>query len=256
YGHGLAMSSDNAQSAITYTSISSDLDGSSWGIPLMNADEFPEMDPYEEVAQQGKVHPLSPTYVSDPMEGGHATLEEIYTYCSPPRYDVAESSAAAAARAPKSQYDFVDTVEAGHGLICSPGHDAWTIARVADRIEDVGYVRALQASEQRMMTSIEEVNLRTLETHMSRMKWQRQSAEDLAITQMMCINALEVGAQTDTVEDASSSCMCGADQFDEEIKAESKCIRRNKGCQAVAHADREQDQRTDAEPSKSNSDSS
>nr|GFB90283.1 hypothetical protein [Tanacetum cinerariifolium] len=32
------MSSDNAQSAVTYTSISSNSDGPSWGIPLMNAD--------------------------------------------------------------------------------------------------------------------------------------------------------------------------------------------------------------------------
>ncbi|GKE58805.1 hypothetical protein Tco_1497990 [Tanacetum coccineum] len=73
--------------------------------------------------------------------------------------DVAESSAAAA-RAPRRQYDFVDIVEAGQGLIRSPGHDARTIARAANRVEDVGYVRALQASEHRMMTSIEEVNLR------------------------------------------------------------------------------------------------
>nr|GFD42544.1 hypothetical protein [Tanacetum cinerariifolium] len=40
--------SDNAQSAVTYTSISSDSDGPSWGIPLMNSGEFPETDPYEE----------------------------------------------------------------------------------------------------------------------------------------------------------------------------------------------------------------
>ncbi|GKA43172.1 hypothetical protein Tco_0735896, partial [Tanacetum coccineum] len=79
---------------------------------------------------------------------------------APPGYDIAESSAAAAARAPRRQHDFVDTVEAGQGLIHSPGHDARTIARAADRAEDVGYVRALQASEHRMMTSIEEVNLR------------------------------------------------------------------------------------------------
>ncbi|GKG55707.1 hypothetical protein Tco_0574601, partial [Tanacetum coccineum] len=46
------------------------------------------------------------------------------------------------------------------GLIRSPGHDARTIARAADRAEGVGYVRALQASKHRMMTSIEEVNLR------------------------------------------------------------------------------------------------
>nr|GFB36673.1 hypothetical protein [Tanacetum cinerariifolium] len=79
---------------------------------------------------------------------------------SPPGCDVAESSAAAAARASRSQYDFVDTVEAGQGLIRSPGHDTWTIARATDRAEDASYVRALQSSERRMMTSIEEVNLR------------------------------------------------------------------------------------------------
>nr|GEZ02862.1 hypothetical protein [Tanacetum cinerariifolium] len=76
-----------------------------------------------------------------------------------PGCDVAKSSAAAA-RAPRSQYNFVDTVEARQGLICSPGHDTRTIARAVDRAEYVGYVRSLQASERRMMTSIEEVNLR------------------------------------------------------------------------------------------------
>ncbi|GJX33572.1 hypothetical protein Tco_0243427 [Tanacetum coccineum] len=91
----------------------------------------------------------------------------------PPRCDVAESSAPAAARLP----------------------------RAADRARDVGYVRALRAFEHKMMTSIEEVNLRvsyqaqvhrallaqleTLETHMSRMEWQRQSAEDRVVRQMM-----------------------------------------------------------------------
>nr|GEU81192.1 hypothetical protein [Tanacetum cinerariifolium] len=62
------MSSDNAQSAVTYTSISSYLDGPSWGIPLINADELPEMDPYKEFAQQGQVPPLSPAYVPDLIE--------------------------------------------------------------------------------------------------------------------------------------------------------------------------------------------
>ncbi|GKF11551.1 hypothetical protein Tco_0049477, partial [Tanacetum coccineum] len=62
------MSSDNASSAVTYTSISSDSNGPSWGIPLMNAGELPEMDPYEEVAQQGQEPPLSPAYIPDPIE--------------------------------------------------------------------------------------------------------------------------------------------------------------------------------------------
>ncbi|GJS51232.1 putative reverse transcriptase domain-containing protein [Tanacetum coccineum] len=164
----------------------------------------------------------------------------------PPRCDVAESSTATA-RAPRGQYDCVDAVEAGQGLIRSLGHDARTIARDADRVEDVGYVRALQASEHRMMTSIEEVNLRvsyqaqidvvrcqrtayetelhevrqaylsfearnrallawleTLETHMSRMEWQRQRAEDDAIRQIMCTQVLEARGRIDTVEDAGS----------------------------------------------------
>nr|GFC69757.1 hypothetical protein [Tanacetum cinerariifolium] len=46
----------------------------------------------------------------------------------------------------------------------------------------------------------------TLETHMSHMEWQRQSAEDLAVTQMMRIHTQEARARTDTVEDADSSC--------------------------------------------------
>ncbi|GJZ57076.1 hypothetical protein Tco_0612570, partial [Tanacetum coccineum] len=60
------MSSSNTSSAVTYMSISSDSNGPSWGIPLVNADELPKMDPYEEVSQQGQAPPLSPAY--DPME--------------------------------------------------------------------------------------------------------------------------------------------------------------------------------------------
>nr|GEV16292.1 reverse transcriptase domain-containing protein [Tanacetum cinerariifolium] len=130
--------------------------------------------------------------------------------------DVAESSAAAA-RAPRSQYDFVDTVKEGQGLIRSLGHDAWTIARAADRVEDVGYVRALQDAERRMMTFIKEVNLRVnyeAQFCSQEMRGQRttyetvlhKSAKDLVVTQMMRIHTLEASARTDTVEDASSSC--------------------------------------------------
>ncbi|GJR10731.1 putative ribonuclease H-like domain-containing protein [Tanacetum coccineum] len=64
----LAMSSDNTSSAVTYTSISFDSNGLSWGIPLVNAGELLEMDPYKEVAQQGQAHLLSPASVPDPME--------------------------------------------------------------------------------------------------------------------------------------------------------------------------------------------
>ncbi|GKF51382.1 hypothetical protein Tco_0147849, partial [Tanacetum coccineum] len=59
---------DNTSSVVTYTSISSNSDGPSWGIPLVNAGEISEMDPYEEVAQQGQAPPLLLVYVPGPME--------------------------------------------------------------------------------------------------------------------------------------------------------------------------------------------
>nr|GFB77831.1 hypothetical protein [Tanacetum cinerariifolium] len=168
-----------------------------------NDDEDPEEDPNEEHKSKG----------SEETESFEE--DEIAITPPPPRH-----------RGAKISYDFVDTVEAGQGLIRSPGHDTQTIARAADRVEDASYVKALQASERRMMTSIEEVNLRevhqaylsfeaqnrellarleTLETHISRMEWQRQSVEDLAVTQMMRIHTLEARARTDTVEDTDSS---------------------------------------------------
>ncbi|GJT74867.1 putative reverse transcriptase domain-containing protein [Tanacetum coccineum] len=135
-----------------------------------------------------------------------------------PTYDQAPlvESSAAAARPPRGRYDFVDTIKAGQGLICSPGHDARTIARAADRAEDIGYVRALQASEHRMMTSIEEVNLRDAHTNRRDIRLEidvvrgqktsyetelHESAKDRAIRHMMCTHVLEARAQIDTVED-------------------------------------------------------
>ncbi|GKA51619.1 ribonuclease H-like domain-containing protein [Tanacetum coccineum] len=182
--------------------------------------------------------PTSPTYDQAPLGHRAAMIymrDDIPKEDMPPRRrfvltapspgcDVPESSVAAAARPPRGQYDFVDTVEAGQGLIRSPGHDARNIARAADRAEDVGYVRALQDSEHRMMTSIEEVNLRvsyqaqaylsseawnrallahleTLETHVGRMEKQHQTADDRATAQRMRTRVLEARAQIDTVED-------------------------------------------------------
>nr|GFD39856.1 hypothetical protein [Tanacetum cinerariifolium] len=86
------------------------------------------------VAQQEQAHPLSPAYVPDPMKldehvpvyvpkpehpryhaPSYDDIQEdmpprrrFVLTGSPPGGDVAESSAAAAARAPRSQYDFVD----------------------------------------------------------------------------------------------------------------------------------------------------
>nr|GEV62240.1 hypothetical protein [Tanacetum cinerariifolium] len=257
----------------------------------MNVGELSEMDPYEEVAQQEQAHPLSPTYVPDPMEldehvpvyvskpehpeyhapsdddiqdpeedpneeheskGSEETEsfeeDEIAITPSPPRHrhraamihrkdeilekdmppqrrfaltgsspgcDVAESSAAATARAPRSQ--------------------------AADGAEDARYVRALQASKRRMISSIEEVNLRVsyqaqvrrqesenfytrlldaqtdrrdIRLNIDVVRGQRtayetdlqESAKDLAVTQMMRIHTLEARARADTMKDADSNC--------------------------------------------------
>ncbi|GKF55103.1 hypothetical protein Tco_0165443, partial [Tanacetum coccineum] len=78
-----------------------------------------------------------------------------------------------AAPIPPTSPDY-DQAPLGQGLIRSPGHDARTIARAADRAYGVGYVRALQASEYRMMTSIEEVNLRV--SYQAQVR--RQESED------------------------------------------------------------------------------
>nr|GEU52265.1 putative reverse transcriptase domain-containing protein [Tanacetum cinerariifolium] len=295
------MPSDNAQSAVTYTSISSDSNGPSWGIPLMNADEFPDMNPYEEVAQQGQVYPLSPAYVLDPIELDehmsvhvpklkhpkyHApsdddiqvedddedpeedpkedpikehepedddedpeedpneehepededakepsedskeskSFEEDETALtpSPPRHreaplgyratmirmrddipeediphrrrfvliallpgcDVEESSTAAA-RVPRDQYDFVDTVEAGQGKRVSIS--VYNFMMLSDRIDIRLEIDVVRGQRTAYETELQE----------------RQSVKDLAVTQMTRIHALEARARTDTVEDAN-----------------------------------------------------
>nr|GFC54632.1 hypothetical protein [Tanacetum cinerariifolium] len=151
------MSSDNTQSAFTYTSISSDSDGPLWGIPLMNADEFSEMDPYEEVSQQGQPEHLE---YHEPLDGDIQIEDDDK---DPEEIPMRSMSLRILMRLNHSRrtrllshHHHLDTIERGY----LPGHDVRTIARAADRAEDVGYVRALQASERRMMNSIEEVNLR------------------------------------------------------------------------------------------------
>nr|GEV09355.1 40S ribosomal protein S10-1-like [Tanacetum cinerariifolium] len=122
---------------------------------------------------------------------------------SPPGCDVAESSAAAAARAPRSQYDFVDTVEAGQGLLHSPSHDTQTIARAADRAEDASYLLDAQTDHRDIRLEIDVV--RGQRTAYETELQERQSAEDLAVTQMMRIHILEARARADMVEDADSN---------------------------------------------------
>ncbi|GJV94539.1 hypothetical protein Tco_1546116 [Tanacetum coccineum] len=344
------MSSDNASSTVTYTSVSSDSNRpSSWGIPLVNAGELSKIDPYEEVAQQGQAHPLSPAYVPDPMEldehvpvpgyiadsdsmeedddedpeedpsekhepedddddddtddeDEEPTKEEEEEHLAlddsslvpvvnlvpsardtkafetdesaptprppqtmvlfsqthlcrarktvrlePPMSASMEARIAehAAAPIPPTSPTY-DQASLGHRAAMIPESSAAAAARApraVDRAEDVGYVRALQASERRMMTSMEEVNLRVsyqaqvrrqeseifytqlhdartdrrdirLEIDVVRGQrtaygtelHERQRAEDDAVRQIMRTHVLEARARIDTMEDTSSSC--------------------------------------------------
>nr|GEV48723.1 hypothetical protein [Tanacetum cinerariifolium] len=158
------------KSAVTYTSTSSNSDGPLWGIPIMNADELLEMDPYEEVAQQGQAHPLLPAYVPDPIEldehvpvyvpepehpDYHASLDDdiqVEDDDEDPEEDPSEEHepededtkepSKGLMRLNRSRrmrllshQHHLDTVERGY----LPGHDIQTIAKAADRAKDVEF---------------------------------------------------------------------------------------------------------------------
>ncbi|GKC98660.1 hypothetical protein Tco_1168935 [Tanacetum coccineum] len=148
-------------------------------------------------------------HIRDDIPEEDMPLQRRFVLTAPlPGCDVAESSAAA--RLPRGQYDFVDTLEARQGFIRSPSHDAQTIARAADKVEDVGYVRALQAFEHRMMTSIKEVNLRTdcrdIRLQIDVVRGQRTAYEIELHETDDAYPGARARAQIDTVEDAGSSC--------------------------------------------------
>nr|GFB71280.1 hypothetical protein [Tanacetum cinerariifolium] len=50
-----------------------------------------------------------------------------------------------------------------------------------------------------------EARVAVLETHVRRLEWQRQAADDLAVQHIMRTHALEAGARHDTLEDTSNS---------------------------------------------------
>ncbi|GJR16454.1 hypothetical protein Tco_0799106 [Tanacetum coccineum] len=69
------MSSDNASSVVTYTSVSSDSNGpSSWGIPLVNTSELSEMDPNSK----------SPGYIADSNSMEEDIDEDSINYSDEP----------------------------------------------------------------------------------------------------------------------------------------------------------------------------
>nr|GEZ43839.1 putative reverse transcriptase domain-containing protein [Tanacetum cinerariifolium] len=148
------------------------------------------MDPYEEVSQQGQAHPLSPAYVPDLMELDeympvHVLEPEHPVYHAPSDGDIqVEDDDEDPEEDPNEEHEPEDDdededLEEDPREMTSfeedmppqrrfaftaplPGYDIAESSAAAARAprKDVGYVRTLQASERRMMTSIEEVNLR------------------------------------------------------------------------------------------------
>ncbi|GJU25904.1 hypothetical protein Tco_1164525 [Tanacetum coccineum] len=74
--------SDLEHSTVSYVSISSDSDPSAWGIPLMDAGELPEMDPYEE-------HHVS-VYASEPVYLEYLVLSDDDIPVEDPKEDLEE----------------------------------------------------------------------------------------------------------------------------------------------------------------------
>nr|GEX16692.1 reverse transcriptase domain-containing protein [Tanacetum cinerariifolium] len=245
------------------------------GYSTYESDELSEIDPYEEVSQQGRYHhchllmcslwswmSISPRMtigiprriLEEVSEGSNETepFKEDKTAVTPPppRHRGARISVRPQTPMVASTQALIDAFAAGSPLFLLPptslvyDQASLEISDTAARAprEDVGYVRALQASEHRTMTSIKEVNLRIIyqaQVRKQESKYfytqlydaqtdhrdirleidvvrgqrtgyetelqERQSAEDLAVTQMMRIHILEARAWTDTVEDADSS---------------------------------------------------
>nr|GEY34668.1 putative reverse transcriptase domain-containing protein [Tanacetum cinerariifolium] len=194
----------------------------------MNVDELLEMDPYKEVTQKGQVPPLSPTYVPDPMElDEHAPIyvlePEHSKYHAPSDDDIQDTKEEEPFEGSNETEPFKEdetavipppprhregriSVRPQTPMAASTQSYAFTAGSPPFLLPPISpaYDQALELLTEQRMALL--ARLETLETHMSRIKWQRQSAEDLAVTQMMRIYALEARARTDTMKDASSSC--------------------------------------------------
>nr|GFA74522.1 hypothetical protein [Tanacetum cinerariifolium] len=106
-------------------------------------------------------------------------------------------------------YDFVDTVEAGQGLMISIEEVNLRVsyqAQVRRQESENLYTQLLDAQTDRRDIRLEIDVVRGQRTAYETELQECQSAEDLAVTQMMRIHTLEDRARTDTVEDADSSC--------------------------------------------------
>nr|GFB42798.1 hypothetical protein [Tanacetum cinerariifolium] len=128
-----------------------------------------------------------------------------------PRCDVADSSAAAATRPPRGQYDFVDTASE-HRMITSIEEVSLKISYQAQidvvRGQRTAYEIEVHEVHQAYLSYVARnrallARLETLETHMSRMEWQCQSVEDLA---NLMVRGNDVVAYTQPFQELALMC--------------------------------------------------
>ncbi|GJU03776.1 hypothetical protein Tco_1114114 [Tanacetum coccineum] len=96
---------------------------------------------------------------------------------------------------------------AGQGLIHSPGHDARTIARAADRVEDVAtrpHIRRQESEDFYTQLHDARTDRRDIRLEIDVVRGKR-TAYETKLNEMMRTHVLETKAQIDTVEDTGSS---------------------------------------------------
>nr|GEX88677.1 reverse transcriptase domain-containing protein [Tanacetum cinerariifolium] len=175
----------------------------------------PTASPYDQVPLG---HRTAMIRIRDDILKENMPPQRRFVYTShPPGYDVADSFVVAARppRGSQLEYQYVRWQESGD--FYTQLHDAQTDHRdIRLKIDVVRGQRtayetelhevrqAYLCSKARNMVLL--ARLETLETYVSHMEWQRQTADDRAIAHRMRTRVLEARAQIDTVEDTCSSC--------------------------------------------------
>ncbi|GJT00173.1 hypothetical protein Tco_0821342 [Tanacetum coccineum] len=182
-------------------------------------------------------HPLplpapSTSHRADITKADMLPQKRVILTAPTPRFEVKESSAAAAARQPGStmvcrdDYSFLDTMDASirdsetrtmaaievvnlrvsyHADVCRRESEIKVLRRerLAYEQESSETRQALARSEAHNKAL--EAQIEVLETQAYRHEWQRQDADDHATRHIMRTQALEAGARVDTLEDTGSS---------------------------------------------------
>ncbi|GJS68738.1 hypothetical protein Tco_0683303 [Tanacetum coccineum] len=147
--------------------------------------------------------PTSPTYDQASLS---LPRKRLILTDPTPRFEVGESSTAAAARQPRStiahrvDYSFLDTIDAS---IRASERRTMAVVEVVNLRERFEVRQALDRSEAQNRAL--EVRIVVLETQAYRHEWQHQDANDYATRAVMRIHVLEARAHIDTLEDTGSS---------------------------------------------------